>query len=70
VDKVPVLDENNKSTTILSSSKEEANLMNVQEWSDLRHQVTLLAETLEKMGLAEYIAVRSLALDKIGGPKL
>ncbi|MDP4125880.1 MAG: DUF5665 domain-containing protein [Bacillota bacterium] len=28
----------------------------MQDWSDIRHQVTLLAETLEKMRLAEYIA--------------
>lgn len=30
--------------------------LKIQEWVDLRHQVTLLAETLEKMRLAEYIA--------------
>lgn len=28
----------------------------LQEWVDVRHQVTLLAEILEKMRLAEYIA--------------
>ncbi|TGE40243.1 hypothetical protein E4K67_03650 [Desulfosporosinus fructosivorans] len=33
-----------------------ANPVNVQELAGLRRQVTLLAETLEKMRLAEYIA--------------
>ncbi len=56
VNKVPVSDEKNESTTLLSSSEEKAGPLNVQEWTDLRHQVTLLAETLEKMRLAEYIA--------------
>ena len=53
---MPVLDEKNKSKTSLSSSQEESNPLNAQEWTDLRYQVTLLAETLEKMRLAEYIA--------------
>lgn len=48
-------DEKNESTTIHSSCKEDKPL-NVQEWANLRHQITLLAETLEKMRLAEYIA--------------
>jgi hypothetical protein len=41
---------------LLSSSEEKAGPLNFQEWIDIRHQVTLLAETLEKMRLAEYIA--------------
>lgn len=47
-------DENEKST-LLPSSEEEPDSSKVQEWADLRHQVTLLAETLESMRLAEYI---------------
>ncbi|HEY8910398.1 MAG TPA: DUF5665 domain-containing protein [Desulfosporosinus sp.] len=53
---MPVSDENNKSIPVLSPSKEEPNPLNAQEWSNLRRQVTLLAETLEKMRLVEYIA--------------
>ena len=49
-------DEKSESTVILSASKEAADPMNVQELVGLRHQVVLLAETLEKMRLAEYIA--------------
>ncbi|WP_199242447.1 DUF5665 domain-containing protein [Desulfosporosinus fructosivorans] len=44
-------DEESESTVLLS-----ANPVNVQELAGLRRQVTLLAETLEKMRLAEYIA--------------
>ncbi|HEY8875883.1 MAG TPA: DUF5665 domain-containing protein [Desulfosporosinus sp.] len=51
-----VSDEKNKSSTLLSESKDEADPLNIQQWTELRHQVTLLAETLEKMRLAEYIA--------------
>jgi len=49
-------DEKSESTVLLSESKEVAGPVNVQELAGLRHQVTLLAETLEKMRLAEYIA--------------
>lgn len=49
-------DGKNKSTSLLTSSKEVDEPLTVHEWTDLRHQVTLLAETLEKMRLAEYIA--------------
>lgn len=40
----------------LNLSDEEANSLKVKELAYLRHQVTLLAETLDKMHLAEYIA--------------
>ena len=53
---MPISNEKDKSTTSLSSDNIDAKPLNVQEWTDLRHQVTLLAETLEKMRLAEYIA--------------
>jgi len=56
VNNVTVSDEKNKSSTLLSESKDEADPLNIQQWTELRHQVTLLAETLEKMRLAEYIA--------------
>ncbi|MDR3543554.1 MAG: DUF5665 domain-containing protein [Desulfosporosinus sp.] len=49
------LDAKGKST-LLSASDEKANPLNVQECAYLRHQVTLLAETLETMRLADYIA--------------
>lgn len=49
-------DEESKSRVLLSESKEVADPVNVQELAGLRHQVALLAETLEKMRLAEYIA--------------
>jgi Domain of unknown function (DUF5665) len=56
VNNVIVSDKEDKST-LLSSSKEKADdPLNVRELTDLRHQLTLLAETLEKMRLAEYIA--------------
>ena len=48
--------EESKSTVLLSASKEVEDPVNVQELAGLRHQVALLAETLEKMRLAEYIA--------------
>ncbi|HWQ43677.1 MAG TPA: DUF5665 domain-containing protein [Desulfosporosinus sp.] len=53
---MPISNEKDKSITSLSSDNNDAKPLNVQEWTDLRHQVTLLAETLEKMRLAEYIA--------------
>ena len=40
---------------VLLASKEVADPVNVQEFAGLRRQVALLAETLEKMRLAEYI---------------
>ena len=49
------LDEKDKST-LISSTGEEDNPLRPQEWSYIRHQITSLAETLEKMRLAEYIA--------------
>ena len=49
-------DEESESTVLLSASKEVAEPVNVQELAGLRHQVALLAGTLEKMRLAEYIA--------------
>lgn len=49
-------DEENKSTVLRSSNKEVADPLHVQELVGLRHQVALLAETLEKMRLADYIA--------------
>jgi hypothetical protein len=49
-------DEKNESTVLLSANKEVADPVNVQELAGLRRQVALLAETLEKMRLAEYIA--------------
>ena len=49
-------DEESESTVLLSASKEVADPVNVQELVGLRHQVALLAVTLEKMRLAEYIA--------------
>ncbi len=49
-------DKENESTVLHSSSKEVPDPVNVQELAGLRHQVALLAETLEKMRLAEYIA--------------
>lgn len=54
---MPVSDKKNKTTTLFSAGKEEADApLNVQDWTNLRHQVTLLSQTLEKMRLAEYIA--------------
>ena len=49
-------DDEKEKPTVLSSSDEEANPLKVEEWAYLRHQVTLLAQTLETMRLAEYIA--------------
>ena len=49
-------DEDSKSTVLLSTSKEGADFASDQELTGLRRQVALLAETLEKMRLAEYIA--------------
>jgi len=49
-------DEKSESSVILSENKDVATPLTVQELTGLRHQVELLAETLEKMRLAEYIA--------------
>ena len=51
-----VSDEQDKAITFQSASVAKPTSLKVQEWIDIRHQVTLLAETLEKMRLAEYIA--------------
>lgn len=53
------LEEENQSKDLLSVGKEIAGPVNVQELAGLRHQVALLAETLEKMRLADYIAYLS-----------
>lgn len=45
-----------KSTALDASSEASENPVKLPEWADLRYQVTSLAETLEKMRLAEYIA--------------
>ena len=50
-------DEKSESTVLLSANKEVVDPVNVKELAGLRHQVALLAETLEKMRLAEYIAI-------------
>ncbi|SHH63276.1 DUF5665 domain-containing protein [Desulfosporosinus lacus] len=50
-----VPNEEDKLTVKLSANKESSDLVNEQELAGLRHQVVLLAETLEKMRLAEYI---------------
>ena len=50
-----VIDDEKDKSTLLSSGEEEASPLKVQEWTYLRHQVTLLTETLERMRLAEYI---------------
>jgi len=50
---VAVPDKEKESTSI---SKEGIDPVSAQELAGLKHQVTLLAETLEKMRLAEYIA--------------
>ncbi len=52
-------DKKSESTVLLSATKEVSDPVNVQELDGLRHQVALLAETLEKMRLAEYIAYLS-----------
>jgi len=49
-------DEESESTVLFSTSKEGTDPVNDQELTGLRRQVALLAETLEKMRLAEYIA--------------
>ncbi|MHB8073822.1 DUF5665 domain-containing protein [Desulfosporosinus fructosivorans] len=49
-------DEESESTVLLPAIKKVDDPVNVQELAGLRRQVTLLAETLEKMRLAEYIA--------------
>ena len=49
-------DEKSESTVLLSANKEVVDPVNVKELAGLRHQVALLAVTLEKMRLAEYIA--------------
>lgn len=48
--------EESESKVLLSGIKKGADPVNVQELDGLRRQVALLAETLEKMRLAEYIA--------------
>jgi len=52
-------EEESDSTELLTESKEVDDLLNPQELAGLRHQVALLADTLEKMRLAEYIAYLS-----------
>ena len=49
-------DEKSELTSLLSASREVTDPVNIEGLVGLRHQVTLLAETLEKMRLAEYIA--------------
>lgn len=49
-------DKKKESTMLLSTGKKTANPVNLKELVGLRHQVTLLAETLERMKLADYIA--------------
>src|SRR5680860_398758 len=49
-------EEERDSTELISVDNKAANSEDVQELAGLRHQVALLAETLEKMRLAEYIA--------------
>jgi hypothetical protein len=49
-------DKETESTVLLSANTEAAAPVNVQELAGLRHQVALLAVTLEKMRLADYIA--------------
>ena len=56
---MPGTDEESESTVLLSEREEVAGRVNIQELTGLRHQVILLAETLEKMRLAEYIAYLS-----------
>ncbi len=53
---VVVSDEEKKTSLIPSKNEKLADPVSVQELVGLRHQVTLLAVTLEKMRLAEYIA--------------
>jgi len=48
-------DEESDSCVVLSANQKVADPVNVQELAGLRRQVLLLAETLEKMRLAEYI---------------
>lgn len=48
--------ENEKISYNSSLDTEKTSPLKIQEWIDIRHQVTLLAETLEKMRLTEYIA--------------
>lgn len=48
-------DKENDSNVVRSASQEVADSVYVQELAGLRRQVVLLAETLEKMRLAEYI---------------
>lgn len=52
-------EEESDSTALLTESNEVPDLPNPQELAGLRHQVALLADTLEKMRLAEYIAYLS-----------
>jgi len=49
-------EEERDSTELISVDNKAANSVDVHELAGLRHQVALLAETLEKMRLAEYIA--------------
>lgn len=49
-------DKESESKRLLSASKKVADPVKTEELAGLRHQVSLLAETLEKMRLAEYIA--------------
>ena len=50
------MDSESKTKVIVPPKKEELEPVTVEELAGLRKQVTLLAETLEKMRLAEYIA--------------
>ena len=51
--------EKSEETVLLSPRREVAGPVNAQELAGLRHQVALLAETLEKMRLVDYIAYLS-----------
>lgn len=51
-----VSDEKQNLTKLPSLNKERAEPLKAEEWANIKDQVTSLAETLEKMRLAEYIA--------------
>ena len=53
------LKEKSEEIVLLSPSREVAGPVNAQELAGLRHQIALLADTLEKMRLADYIAYLS-----------
>ncbi|SPF32135.1 conserved hypothetical protein [Candidatus Desulfosporosinus infrequens] len=52
------INEKDKST-LSSTTSEEDTPLQAQEWTSLKYQLTLLAETLETMRLADYIAFLS-----------